>query len=213
MPHYPRDLLAGPCRFLLLRHGQAAGGQEGRFLGQGDPRLSDLGRAQAAWWREELKGMGLTRIAASDLARTHETAGIIAGGQAALVELAPALREINLGQWEGLERVEVARRWPQDYAARGADPAGFRPPGGESFADLAARAWPALADLAAGPGPTLAITHAGVLRVALCRVLGLPLDAVFALHPALAGLCVTGWAGGRLRLLALNLPSLGDLAR
>lgn len=208
MPHHPRELLTGPGRLLLLRHGQAAGDQERLFLGQGDPALSELGRAQAAWWRDELAGLGLKRIVASDLSRTQETAAIIAESQGLPVELEPRLREVDLGRWEGLARDEVARRWPQAYAARGADPAGFRPPGGESFGDLAARAWPVLASLAAWPGTVLVVTHAGVLRMALGRLLGLPWSALFGLRPALAGLWVADWSGPAPRLVAQNLIPL-----
>ncbi|MFH1060149.1 MAG: histidine phosphatase family protein [Pseudomonadota bacterium] len=205
---YPRQLLTGPDRVLLMRHGQPAGGQRSRFLGRGDPPLDELGQAQAVWWREELAGLGISRIVASDLGRTQATAAIIAQGQDRTVEPEPALREIDLGQWEGLDRAEVAQLWPREYAARGADPAGFRPPGGESFADLAARTWPALMALAAGPGPVLAVTHAGVLRVVLRQVLDLPWPALFRLHPDLAGLTVLSFKGDSPRLLALNLPPL-----
>lgn len=208
MPSYPPALLAGADRVLLLRHGEPAGGQRGRFLGQGDPPLTGLGQAQAAWWRDELAELNLQRIVASDLARARATAAVIAEAQARPVEADPAWREIDLGQWEGLDRAEVARRWPEAYAARGADPAGFRPPGGESFADLAARAWPALMALAAGPGPALAVTHAGLLRVVLRQALDLPWNALFRLELDLAGLTILSFRDGSLRLLTLNLPPL-----
>lgn len=93
----------------------------------------------------------------------------------------PALREIDLGDWEMRERAEIARLDPEAWRAWGADIVGYRPPGGESFADVAARLRPLLAGLLGDGGPTrMAIAgHAGVDRVALAILVDLPLDRLF----------------------------------
>src|SRR3954464_6700209 len=88
-------------RVLLVRHGQSEWNAVGRWQGQADPPLSDLGRAQA---RAAARSLGsLDAVYASDLQRATETALIIAE-QIGIgpVILDPDLRERDAGQWSGL---------------------------------------------------------------------------------------------------------------
>lgn len=190
----------------LLRHGATAPEEPWRFLGQRDLPLSDLGRSQARWWRGRLADVPFVVACCSDLARCRETAEIVLQGRSPALQVLPGLREIGLGQWDGLSKDEVRARFPGQYEARGADLAHYRPAGGESFADLQARAWAALEPFLAGPGPLLVVAHAGVIRVLLCRALGLPLDRLFdlALDPGCRS--VLEWEAGGARLGLSNEP-------
>jgi probable phosphoglycerate mutase len=161
----------------LFRHGAVETGGR-RFIGQGDRPLTPAGRRQAAAWRERLKGISWRGVYASDLDRSRETAEIIA--QRPPTPLAE-LREIHLGDWEGVQMAEIRRAQPEQWKARGARMDVFRPPGGESFADLRERAWPAFQRAAETPGPVLVAAHAGVNRVILCELLAMPLSALFRL--------------------------------
>lgn len=191
----------------LLRHGDvrrpvvpAGSGPGGRvYVGQLDVPLSALGRAQAhAWagaWRERLGVEPPPIIHASDLSRTAETAAILAAAWGVPVRLNPAWREIRLGAWEGLPMAAVQAAQPALYAARGADPAGVRPPGGEHFGDLARRVLPAFAALEASldaePSSwALVVTHAGVIRTLRRLLSGMPLTGLFADSIPLASLHV-----------------------
>jgi probable phosphoglycerate mutase len=172
----------------LLRHGEIDTGPGRRFIGQTDLPLNESGRRQAREWRERLAGMGWAGVFCSDLARSRETAGIIAGPTAPIAVLR-ALREISLGDWEGASMAEIRRRFPEAWAARGDALDTFRPPGGESFQDLAQRVMPAFRQLSESPdGPILVAGHAGVNRVILCRLLGMPLRNLFRLSQDYAGL-------------------------
>jgi probable phosphoglycerate mutase len=93
----------------------------------------------------------------------------------------PLLREIALGSWEGLTVDEVRERHPGQYEQRGADLAGFRPAGGESFADVQARAVRFLESLGPLTGDVLAVAHGGFNRTLLCHVLGRDLSGLFSL--------------------------------
>lgn len=98
-------------RLLLIRHGQSEWNADGRWQGQADPPLTDLGRAQA---RHAARSLGVVdAIVASDLQRAAETAAIIAEelGVGPLV-LEPGLRERDAGEWSGLTRAEIERDWP-----------------------------------------------------------------------------------------------------
>ena len=120
-------------------------------------------------------------IYCSDLSRSRRTAELLASGSAIPIRVRPALREIDMGDWQGLSRCEVAELRPAEYAARGRDIANFRPPRGESFADLAARVLPCWREIVDDDETqVVAIAgHAGVNRVILCHLLGAPLANLF----------------------------------
>ena len=149
---------APPTRVLLVRHGQSEWNAEGRWQGQADPPLTDLGRLQA---REAAGALGtVDAVWASDLQRAVETATIIAdqlGVGPVVVD--PDLRERDAGEFSGLTRPEIAARFP------GYLDDGRRPPGWEPDEALVARAWRALHAIAAEVpgGDVLVITHGGLV--------------------------------------------------
>src|SRR3546814_1711635 len=98
-------------RVLLVRHGQSEWNATGRWQGQADPPLTDLGRAQA---HHAARSLGVVdAIVASDLQRAADTALIISGelGVGPVV-LDEGLRERDAGEWSGLTRAEIERDWP-----------------------------------------------------------------------------------------------------
>ena len=188
----------------LFRHGEIDAGPGRRFIGQTDLPLNETGRRQAREWRDALKGMPWKGVFCSDLARSRETAGIIAGDGAPL-HIREALREISLGSWEGANMAEIRARFPELWAARGRAMDTFRPPGGESFADHEARVMPAFDDLSESPGgPLLVAGHAGVNRVILCRLLGMPLAHLFRLAQDYGGLTLIDRTVRPFRVACMN---------
>jgi alpha-ribazole phosphatase len=81
----------------------------------------------------------------------------------------PRLAEMDFGAWEGRPWAAIPRRELDAWAA---DLTGARPHGGESVADLSARALAALRDAAQGPVPALVVTHAGVIKAAMAQARG-----------------------------------------
>ena len=193
-------------KILLLRHGQIEiTGEKKRFIGQIDLPLSDVGRDQAAYWQACLTTVSLESVIASDLSRCQETARIIAAGDDE-IETLSGLREIDLGQWEGELVSEVKRRWPEAYRQRGLDMAGFRPPAGESFLDLKKRVVPAFESAVDGAAaPVLMVTHAGVIRMILCHILGMPVDNLFRIALGYGALTLIDLKAGGYCIQALNL--------
>lgn len=165
----------------LMRHGAIIQQRPRRFIGQTDFPLTEEGRAQAALWREPLAEVPFAAVVSSDLTRCLETAAIVLAGRDLPVRREPRLREIDLGQWEGLTVDEVRERFPGDYERRGHDLVGCRPKGGEGFGDVQARAVAALRDLAAIDGNVLVVAHGGVNRTLLCHALGIDLSHLFRL--------------------------------
>ncbi len=163
----------------LLRHAEIDRSSPRRFLGQSDLPLNDNGIKQACDLGDALAQIPFTRIFASPLRRAMQTAMLAAGCAPGDIEPVAAFSEINLGAWEGLTVAEVQQRFPGGYEERGRNLARYRPAEGESFADVADRALPALLEIArSSPGPILIVAHAGVNRVLLCRLLQQSLDGL-----------------------------------
>ncbi|MDH2326073.1 histidine phosphatase family protein [Cereibacter sp. SYSU M97828] len=78
-----------------------------------------------------------------------------------------ALWEQDFGVWEGQPPTVMPDIGPQPRASLAA----LRPPGGESFGDLCARAWPALERIASNAGRSAILCHAGTVRAALALAL------------------------------------------
>jgi broad specificity phosphatase PhoE len=168
----------------LIRHGDITRDPaDHRFIGRLDIPLSSLGRQQMEKLAAHPRLQSIGQVLSSPLCRCRESADILSAAIACgPAQITADLAEIDLGLWEGLSKSEVETRFPGQYAARGADLAGFRPEGGESFADLQQRCWPVLEQAAGCTIEHVAlVTHAGVNRVLLCRILGMPLARMFSL--------------------------------
>ena len=173
--------MAGSRLIYLLRHGRIQNsGEQRRYIGQLDVPLDPEGIRQAERLRERLAPVEFQKIFCSDLERSRETARILAGANAGEVVVCPELREIHLGEWEGMSFAEVVRRFPEKFEARGRDIAYYRIAGGESFADCAQRMLPAYQKIVAEKADPVAIVgHAGVNRLILCHLLGMPIANLF----------------------------------
>lgn len=205
----PADMGA-PATFVLLRHGETPLTPQKRFSGSGgtDPALSDAGREQA-----ERAGAALARrgtiqaVVASPLARTRETAGIVAARLGLDVSVEDGLRETDFGAWEGLTFGEVRERHPDDLNAWLADP-GARPTGdGESFAATATRI-AATRDklIAAYAGRTvLLVTHVTPIKTLVRLALGAPPESLFRMELSAASLsAVAYYADGNASVRLFN---------
>lgn len=175
-------------RILLVRHGETSWNVEGRHQGQGfDIPLSAVGQTQALALGERLRDVPLARAVASPLLRARATAELALGLRAELLRLDPALMEISHGEWEGRLASEIRAGYPELQRTWREAPHTVTLPGGESLQGVLDRAWPSFCSACAGLGTEetlLLVTHDGVNRVLLCRILGLPLERVWAFRQA-----------------------------
>jgi probable phosphoglycerate mutase len=136
-----------------------------------------------------------------------ETARILCTDRSIIAEPMAGLREINLGDWEGMTFRQVRENWPGAFRQRGMDIARFRPPGdGESFLDLQQRVIPVFEKAAdqAG-GNLLVVAHAGVNRMILCHLLGMPPQNLFRIVQDYGAMNLIGRRAGGYRIQTLNL--------
>jgi broad specificity phosphatase PhoE len=202
-----------------VRHGESAWIAEGRFQGQGDPPLSDVGVEQAAAVAARLAAPDASpalpvpahppdAIWHSPLLRAAQTAEAVhsaRGGDAPLRPL-DALKELAQGEWEGLTHEEVRTRWPDELAAWRDDPGSNHAPGGESLRDAMARARSARATILR-ENDGAALTAAAGTQAALA-------EPVLGYERAFGEDEPPGWVivvahDGILRLLMLDLLDIG----
>jgi alpha-ribazole phosphatase len=127
---------------------------------------------------------GRWRVVSSPARRCRLLAERLAGGP---VEIEPRFAELDFGTWEGRRWDAIPRAeldpWSADFVTR-------RPPGGESFAELAERARSAAAEIAARPDAerTLVVSHSGVIRALLAGARGVALADAFSIAVPFASL-------------------------
>ncbi|MFD7704465.1 bifunctional RNase H/acid phosphatase [Streptomyces caelestis] len=205
----PADL-GPPATFVLLRHGETPLTPQKRFSGSGgsDPSLSDVGREQAERVGEFLARRGTVQaVVASPLARTRETAGIVAARLGLDVAVEDGLRETDFGAWEGLTFGEVRERHPDDLNAWLSSPDAEPTGGGESFAATAARVAATRDRLtAAYAGRTvLLVTHVTPIKTFVRLALGAPPEALFRMELSAASLsAVAYYADGNASVRLFN---------
>ncbi|MGV9644660.1 bifunctional RNase H/acid phosphatase [Streptomyces sp. NPDC004822] len=205
----PADMGA-PATFVLLRHGETPLTPQKRFSGSGgtDPALSAAGREQAERVGAALARRGTVQaVVASPLARTRETAAIVAGRLGLEVAVEEGLRETDFGAWEGLTFGEVRERYPDDLTAWLADPQARPTGGGESFAATADRVAAARDKLiAAYAGRTvLLVTHVTPIKTLVRLALGAPPESLFRMELSAASLsAIAYYADGNASVRLFN---------
>jgi broad specificity phosphatase PhoE len=143
---------------LLARHGETDWNRDGRFQGHADPSLNDAGRRQAESLAGTLQGEPPDAVYASDLRRALETAEIVGERLGLPVREEAALREIDVGSWQGLTREQIdGREWD-----------------GETYEEHRERVLGALQQIGERhpAGRVLVVAHGGCLRRIQEAVLG-----------------------------------------
>ncbi len=196
----------------LLRHGAVVPPRPGAFYGARDVPLSPAGLAEARRAAAALADAPLRRVWASPLGRARRGAQLVAARHGLPVLVLPGLVEVDRGAWTGCTPEEIRRQRPGELEAASADPAGFRPPGGESLGDLRERVLETWAELrrealAQAPGEVAVVAHLWSIRAVVAAVLGLEIRDWPALRVptgSITALELAADGAGRDRLEALG---------
>jgi len=188
-----------PAELWLVRHGETEWSASGRHTSHTDLALIDAGRAAAQRLAPVLAARQFALVLTSPLSRARETAAL-AGFPDAVVD--DDLHEWDYGELEGLTSDEIR--------ARGEDFADWTiwsgpVPGGETGAQVAARADRVLSRADTAGGDVLCFGHGHALRVLTAVALGFDATAGahFALDPATVN--VVGWEHDARALRLWNL--------
>jgi broad specificity phosphatase PhoE len=122
-------------------------------------------------------------VYSSDLRRARQTADAVARKFGLEVEVRPELREMHFGEWEGLSWNQIAKRYPRLASLWIERFPNQTIPGAEPLSQFQKRIAAGVCKVvAANRGQcALIVTHAGVIRFTLSKVLGLPARNLFRL--------------------------------
>ncbi|MBO5993175.1 MAG: histidine phosphatase family protein [Acidaminococcaceae bacterium] len=171
-------------KVILIRHGETEWNVLHRFQGLTDIPLNDRGRQQAGFARNGLVDRKLDAIYTSPLQRAVETAEIIRGDRDIPIYPTDGLREMGIGEWEGLLVSEIDEKYPGWYDIWRTAPTQIRLKGGEPYAETQKRAWKTFWEIVKKhEGQTvLIVSHMMCISSILLTVAGIPLDEVWQ-HP------------------------------
>ena len=171
-------------RLILVRHGQTEWNANGRYQGQSNVALSELGRRQAECLAAGFPVQGLDAIYSSDLDRARETAECVGRKFDVPVRPEPAFRELSFGDWEGLTYQEISTRWPEEANKLFTAPDELKIPNGETFQDLQKRALAKIDALCKGhTDKNVAVfAHGAINKTILSGLMHIPLHYLWSLR-------------------------------
>ena len=183
----------------FTRHGESEWNLIHRIQGQHDSPLTQRGIQMAHQLKKRLRGLEFTRCYCSPLGRAMQTAAILTEGSGVVPEADERIREVNLGETEGLIMEELP---PEMLHAFYHEPQHFHPCGGEGYEAAFARVSAMMRELEREDGCVLLVAHALILRLMRLYLLGLPLNEMMKVHTAGCFFCEAHFTGGKWELKA-----------
>ena len=197
-------------KFYLLRHGETEWNKLGKFQGLTDVSLNERGFAQARDSARAALAWEPAALYASSLTRTVQVAEEIRRITGVSVVTDPGLRELSLGDLEGVTGAEMRAGWPEVYETWRNNPAEVVMPNGESLAQLQERAWQVILEIEqghAGDEAVVVVSHNFTIRTIICAILDIPLYNFHRMSLGLGSLCAFESDGNGRRLITYNCNS------
>jgi phosphoserine phosphatase len=154
------------ARLYLARHGETDFNRDGRYQGQLDSHLTQLGERQAEALARAFASIPVRAVFSSPLERCARTAAAIAARRGLTFARDARLLEIAHGTWEGRLRQEIERDDSARMHAWRTAPQTVAFEHGESLVDVDAR-WRAFAAALDADADTVVVTHDVVVRLAI----------------------------------------------
>ena len=179
-------------KFFLVRHGETEWNKLGRFQGHTDISLNERGLSQARETAKASSEWGLCAIYSSPLIRTVQVAEEIAKVTAMPVSKQPGLKELSLGDLEGVTGEDMRNKWPEVFAVWRSNPEKTSMPNGETLAQLRERTWQAILDIErkhSADDSVAVISHNFAIRSIVGELLGVPLEHFHRMSLDLASVC------------------------
>jgi alpha-ribazole phosphatase len=192
-------------KIALVRHGHTKWNDEERIQGHTNIGLSARGRIQIEALVSDIQSLKPDVVYSSPLVRAMESAEILAKRLGLKVIPIRQLTELDVGEWLGKtgEELKSIKSWI-DYNK---NPLGTFPVNGESFSSLCNRVTQGMqVVLESGHKRIVIVTHADVIRIAICRFIGLPLEHMHSITISVGSVSLVKLHRGRSQLVALNHP-------
>jgi len=201
-------------RLILVRHGQTDWNRERRVQGLSDLALNEIGRRQAEALAHALRNETIDAIYTSPLRRARETADAIGRFHDVPVIVHDGLKELDVGQVDGLTYEEMKAQHSEFFARWMADFTSVRLPGGGTLPELQEQCCTALDEIVTehralecsdkDQKRVVLITHYFPILSVLCRSLGLELSQSRRIRLDVASICVLDFNSSRPVLVSLN---------
>jgi len=170
-------------KIYLIRHAAVIKPNEKSFFGSTELMLSSVGISQAKRLSDFFSEIPLKSVYCSSLKRAMDTAEIIADKCYKSYGIVKEFDEISLGEWEGKSFSEIKEKYPLEFAKRGLDIYNYKTPGGESFHEVQNRAYSAFESIINNTnGDILIVSHSGVNKVILSKILRVDLQKCFGME-------------------------------
>jgi broad specificity phosphatase PhoE len=201
-------------KLILVRHGETYWNKERRVQGgDSDIELNDTGSEQARKVAAFLKNEPIAAILSSPLQRAIATAEVIASHHQLPVEVDQGLRELKVGELEGMPVSNLTTTFSQFLMQWWQDGGAMKLPNGESLVELQQRAWKAVERLLerhktspehSKDTTVIVVSHYFVTLAIILKALDLPLDYFtrFKLDPG--GVSILEFRDYGARLLTFN---------
>lgn len=127
-----------------------------------------------------LKDLEIAAVYSSPLKRAFDTAMAISSHHGLVVQVEPDLREIEVGELEGVPIAELGNNFSQFLMQWRQGGGSEKLPGGESVVDLADRVWATIQRILERHNmqTVVVVGHYFVVLVAICKALGWPLNTL-----------------------------------
>ena len=179
-------------KFFLVRHGETEWNKLGRFQGHYDISLNERGVSQAKETAEAAAEWGHCAIYSSPLIRTMQVAEELSRVTPMLVFKEPGLKELSLGDLEGVTGHEMREEWPLVFAQWRSNPEKMSMPNGESLVQLRERAWQTILDIEqkhTSQEVVVIISHNFAIRSIVGELLGQSLEFFHRMSLNLSSVC------------------------
>ena len=191
--------------FLFIRHGESLLNRQRCVQGQLDSKLTEKGIKQALSVADQLKNVNVKRIISSPLLRTRETAEIIAGELNIQVIYENEIREIFMGKWEGKPFQELIDKDREMFRSFIDKPAKTIIPEAEKLELFQKRITRWLDKmLQSNEERHIIVSHAGVINIILCTVLGQHMNSLWHFKNDNCSICEITFNGSAKRVLRIN---------
>ena len=194
-------------KLILVRHGETHWNEAGRVQGgDSDIELNDTGLEQAKKLAAFLKNEPIVTIVASPLRRAVATAEIIACRHQLPVGIEQGLKELKVGDLEGISISSLRTTFSQFLLQWRQDGEAMKLPNGESLVDLQQRAWKVIEGLLEKhkDGTAVVVSHYFVTLAIILKALNLPLDCIIKFKVDLGGVSMLEFRDYGARLVTFN---------
>ena len=194
-------------KVILVRHGETDWNRARRIQGgNSDTQLNQRGRQQVESLALRLKQEKIQAIYSSPLQRARDTARAIAGYHQLPVETELSLREIEVGELEGVSIAEMGKHLSQLLIVHGQGEELPKIPGGESLTDLQQRVWRTIQRVVDrhNDGVLVVVSHYFSILTIICSVLNLPLSQVDRLRLNPSSISILTFDEQATRLILFN---------